>query len=76
MRTTMTPKQKRTEIKRILSKLEDCNRLVFKRMYSHLDLEKDINLVVDDMPAPKLDWALQQCKSSYHEIFRIMAGKA
>lgn len=76
MRTTMTPKQKRTEIKRILSKLEDKNRLVFKRMYSHLDLEKDINLVVDDMPAPKLDWALQQCKASYHEIFRIMAGKA
>lgn len=76
MRTTMTPKQKRTEIKRILSKLEDKNRLVFKRMYSHLDLDKDINLVVDDMPAPKLDWALQQCKSSYHEIFRIMAGKA
>ena len=76
MRTTMTPKQKRSEIKRILSKLEDKNRLVFKRMYSHLDLEKDINLVVDDMPAPKLDWALQQCKASYYEIFKIMAGKA
>jgi hypothetical protein len=72
----MTPKQKRTEIKRILSKLEDGNRLVFKRMYSHGDLEKDINLVVDEMPAPKLNWALQQCKNSYHEIFRIMAGKA
>jgi len=72
----MTPKQKRTEIKRILSKLEDKNRLVFKRMYSHTDLEKDINLVVDDMPATKLDWALQQCKASYHEIFKIMAGRA
>lgn len=72
----MTPTQKRSEIKRILSKLEDKNRLVFKRMYSHLDLDKDINLVVDDMPAPKLDWALQQCKASYHEIFKIMAGKA
>lgn len=72
----MTPKQKRTEIKRILSKLEDGNRMVFKRMYSHGDLEKDINLVVDEMPAPKLNWALQQCKNSYHEIFRIMAGKA
>lgn len=72
----MTPKQKRTEIKRILSKLEDSNRLVFKRMYSHGDLKKDINLVVDEMPASKLNWALQQCKNSYHEIFRIMAGKA
>ena len=72
----MTPNQKRTEIKRILSKLEDKNRLVFKRMYSHLDLDKDVNLVVDEMPAPKLDWALQQCKNSYHEIFKILAGKA
>ena len=72
----MTPKQTRNEIKRILSKLDDSNHLVFKRMYSHTDLEKDINLVVDDMPAKQLNWALQQCKASYHQIFRILAGKA
>lgn len=72
----MTPKQKRTEIKRILSKLEESNRLVFKRMYSHNNLDKDINLVVDDMPANKLDWALQQCKNSYHEIFKILGRSA
>lgn len=72
----MTPKQKRTEIKRILAKLEEENRMIFKRMYSHLDLDKDINLVVDDMPAKKLDWALQQCKATYHRIFKILAGKA
>mgnify|MGYP000373306133 CR=1 FL=1 len=72
----MTPKQKRIEIKRILSKLDDSNHLVFKRMYSHTDLEKDINSVVDDMPAKQLNWALQQCKASYHQIFRILAGKA
>ena len=72
----MTPKQTRTEIKRILSKLDDSNHLVFKRMYSPTDLEKDINLVVDDMPAKQLNWALQQCKASYHQIFRILAGKA
>jgi ssDNA-specific exonuclease RecJ len=72
----MTPKQKRTEIKRILSKLEEDNRMIFKRMYSHTDLEKDINLVVDDMPAKQLDWALQQCKNTYHSIFKILAGKA
>jgi hypothetical protein len=71
----MTPKQKRNEIKRILSKLEDSNRLIFKRMYSHKNLDKDINIVVDDMPAKQLDWALQQCKTSYHEIFKILAGK-
>lgn len=72
----MTPKQKRTEIKRILSKLEEDNRMIFKRMYSHTDLEKDINLVVDDLPAKQLDWALQQCKNTYHSIFKILAGKA
>lgn len=71
----MTPKQKRTEIKRILSKLEDDNRMIFKRMYSHNDLDKDINLVVDAMPAKKLDWALQQCKNTYYRIFKILAGK-
>lgn len=71
----MTPKQKRTEIKRILSKLEDDNRMIFKRMYSHNDLDKDINLVVDAMPAKQLDWALQQCKNTYYRIFKILAGK-
>jgi len=71
----MTPKQKRTEIKRILSKLEDDNRMIFKRMYSHDNLDKDINLVVDAMPAKQLDWALQQCKNTYYRIFKILAGK-
>jgi hypothetical protein len=68
----MTPKQKRTEIKRILHLLTDANRMLFKRMYSHLDLEKDIEQVVDDMPAKQLTWALQQCQTTYHEIFRIL----
>jgi hypothetical protein len=68
----MTPTQKRTEIKRILHLLEDKNRMVFKRMYSHLDLDKDIDTVVDDMPAIQLNWALQQCQTTYHEIFKIL----
>lgn len=72
----MTPKQKRTEIKRILANLEEENRVIFKRMYSHTDLDKDINLVVDEMPAKQLNWALQQCKTTYHNIFKILAGKA
>jgi hypothetical protein len=71
----MTPKQKRTEIKRILANLEEENRMIFKRMYSHTDLDRDINLVVDEMPAKQLNWALQQCKSTYHRIFKILAGK-
>ena len=72
---SMTPKQKRTEIKHILSRLEESNRNTFMRMYSHEDLTKDIDTVVDEMPAKKLDWALRQAKNSYHKIFKILAGE-
>lgn len=68
----MTPKQKRTEIKRILHLLTDENREVFKRMYSPTDFSKDIDYVVDDMPAKQLSWALSQCESSYHRIFKLL----
>jgi len=68
----MTPKQKRTEIKRILAKLSDGNRNIFMRMYSPFDLDKDINLVVDKMPAKQLNWALQQTQNTYYSIFRIL----
>jgi hypothetical protein len=68
----MTPKQKRTEIKRILPKLSDGNRHIFMRMYSPHDLDKDINLVVDKMPAKQLNWALQQTQNTYYSIFRIL----
>lgn len=68
----MNSKQKRTEIKRILALLNDQNRLFFKRMYSFPDVEKDINMVVDEMDAKKLSWALKQCEASYYNIFRIL----
>jgi phage anti-repressor protein len=68
----LTAKQKRTEIKRILALLEDKHRHTFKLMYSHLDTTKDINLVVDDMPAKQLSWALAQCEETYHNIFKIL----
>lgn len=68
----MTPKQKRTEIKRILAKLPDGNRNIFMRMYSHEDLARDINEVVDTMPAKKLNWALQQAENTYYGLFNII----
>ena len=64
--------QRRDEIKRILGFLDDHNHLVFKRMYSHKDTTKDINQIVDEMPANQLQWALQQCMASYHKIFNIL----
>jgi len=42
------------------------------RMYSHEDLARDINEVVDTMPAKKLNWALQQAENTYYKLFRIL----
>jgi len=70
----MTHSQQRAEIKRILSLLDDSNRRVFKRMYSSLDPERDINLVVDEMSTKHLAQALKQCETSYHKIFAILRG--
>jgi hypothetical protein len=64
--------QRREEIKRILGFLDEHNHMMFKRMYSHEDLTKDINQIVDEMPARQLQWALQQCTASYHKIFRLL----
>lgn len=72
MQSKLTPKQKRTEIKRLLSLLDESNSMTFKRMYSPLDISKDINFVVDDMPAKQLSWALQQCQNSYYKIFKVI----
>lgn len=37
---------------------EEC--LLFKRFYSHRDLEKPMSAVMDAMPEHALDWAMQQ----------------
>lgn len=68
----MTPREKRKEIKRILSCLEEKNRHTFKKMYSHLNLELDFNEVVDKMPAKQLTWALTQCQNSYYGLFKVI----
>lgn len=68
----MTHHQKRAEIKRILALLDDAHRTVFKRMYSSLDQDRDINLVVDEMSWQHLARALKLCETSYHKIFTIL----
>lgn len=65
----MSPKQKRTEIKRLLGLLDEGCRHTFNRMYSHTDLTRDVNLVVDELPSKKVSWALQQCQNSYYGLF-------
>lgn len=50
----------RNQLKEGLGRLPESNQMLFKRMYSHEDLSRDINDVVDFMPEEKLDWAMQQ----------------
>ena len=54
----------RRELKDGLAKLPESNQLLFKRMYSHKDLDKPIDDVVDSMDYDKLDWAMQQVQRS------------
>jgi len=54
----------RDQIKEGLSKLEDKHRLFFKRLYSHENLDKPINEVVDNIPEERLSWALTQVENS------------
>lgn len=58
----------RKTIKEGLAKCPEDWQVIFKRMYAHGDLEKDINQVVDDMEADKLDWALQQVENSLKKL--------
>lgn len=43
-----------------LNKLPETNQMLFKRMYSHNNLDASIKDVVASMPCEKLDWAMQQ----------------
>jgi len=50
----------RDQIKDGLSKCTSGERNLFKRMYSHQDLDATIEDAVDAMDEDKLDWAMQQ----------------
>ena len=60
-------KYARDELKAGLKKVSENMQLLFKRMYSHQNLNIDIDTVVDNMPAKKLDWAMQQVERSIVE---------
>ena len=68
----MSMMHQRNEIKRLLPKLTEHERIIFMRLYSPFDLKKDIIKVVDDMPSKNVDWALTQVQNSYTRIFRIL----
>lgn len=47
-------------LKEGLAKCTEGEQLLFKRMYSHGNLELSIVEVIDQMESDKLDWALEQ----------------
>lgn len=55
-------------LKDSLSMLPAIHQMLFKRMYSHTDLEVDINDVVDRMDSDRLNLAMLQVQSSVNEL--------
>ncbi len=58
----------RDEIKKGMKLLPESWSLMFKRMYSHKNLDADINDVIDLMPSDKLDRALSQVENSITKL--------
>lgn len=58
----------RTTLKEGLAKCTDAQHRVFKLLYSHLDLSKPIDDVVDAMPVGKLDWAMKQVSATLEKV--------
>jgi len=47
-----------------LLKCSDSEQLIFKRMYSHKNLDNPISNVVAEMATDKLNWALSQVEAT------------
>ena len=48
----------------LLSQCNDYQQGMFKRMYSHNDLDKPIQQVIQDMDPEKLEWAVTQVENT------------
>jgi hypothetical protein len=54
-------------LKDLLSQCTEDQQMLFKRMYSHDDLERDINDAVDQMADDKINWAISQCERTVYD---------
>ncbi len=50
-----------------LNRLPEKNQMVFKCMYSNDNLKASIGDVVANMPADKLDWAMEQIENTLNK---------
>ena len=55
-------KEARRILKVLLVQCTEGEQLIFKRMYSHKNLDVTIDEVVDNMDEDKMDWAITQCE--------------
>ncbi len=53
-------------LKDLLSQCTEDQQMLFKRMYSHDNLERNINDAVDQMPDDKINWAISQCERTVY----------
>jgi len=54
----------RITLKDGLAQCTEGQQILFKRMYGNDKLDLPIGLIVDQMPADKLDWAMQQVEGT------------
>jgi hypothetical protein len=54
--------EQREIMKDLLHQCSEGEQMIFKRMYSHKNLELDIDTVVDNLPPSKFDIAMAQCE--------------
>jgi hypothetical protein len=54
----------RRQLKQGIARCTEDEIMIFKRMYSHKDLEASICDVIDRMEATKLPWALKQVENT------------
>lgn len=52
----------RSELKKGLAQCTEAQQHIFKRMYSHDNLDMPINDIVDAIPEDKLSWAMEQVR--------------
>lgn len=64
----MTHKEKRDQIKFILSKLQSKHHRMFMLMYAQ-NGETNLNQIIDQMSVAKLSWAVTQCERTYYGLF-------
>jgi len=62
----------REDLKSGLAQCTEKEQHIFKRMYSHKNLDLPINEVVDRMAMEKLDWAMQQVDRTLTKNIQII----